>query len=252
MADRVKELFDVGGNLLPIVETITYKSRVPWQKGRPAWISDYATHYSTSRHFIARSLNGKPDYVKQDIADGKRFNVYRLDKNFEYYLLVDLSRARMWVYYHDLDTNDRVLVKSYEVTLGRPDRSKGSGLLTPLGKYSLGNRVAIYQPGVTGFHHGQKVELVRVFGTRWIPFEKELSNTTAPAKGFGIHGSPWVDKGGQLAAADEVISKYESDGCIRLATNDMEELFALIIAKPTTIELVQDFYEAKLPGKEKG
>lgn len=253
-ADRVMELFNVSGPQLPIVETVTYKSRVGWQKGRPAWISDYATHYNTSRHFIARSLNGKPDYLKQDVAEGNRFNVFRLDKNIEFYLLIDLSRAKMWMYYVDTDTNERVLLKTYDVGLGRPDRSKASGILTPLGKYSLGNRIVIYQPGTTGFHNGQKVELIRVFGTRWIPFEKEISNTTAPAKGFGIHGVPWVTdpKTGQLVEDDSSVGKYEGDGCIRLATKDIEELYSIIITKPTTVELVQDFYEAKLPGKEKG
>ena len=56
-ADRVDELFNRQDPKFPIVETIPYRSRVAWQKGRPAWLSDYAAHYKTSRHFIARSLN---------------------------------------------------------------------------------------------------------------------------------------------------------------------------------------------------
>ena len=86
-ADRIEELFNKQDPRLPIVETIIYKSRVPWQKGRPAWLSDYASHYETSRHFIARSLNGSPDYLKQDLAEGNRFNVLRLDKEINFYLL---------------------------------------------------------------------------------------------------------------------------------------------------------------------
>lgn len=250
-ANRINEFFNRVGAKFPIVTTITYKSRVPWQKGRPAWLSDYAAHYATSRHFIARSLNGKADYLKQDVSEGDRFNVFNPDKKFSFYLLVDTSRCKMWFYYIDQETNERVLIKTYDVGLGRIDSTKPSGLLTPHGKYTLGDKIAIYKPKLTGYHSGQKVELIRVYGTRWIPFDKEIGETTASPEGFGIHGAPWVqsDKG-ELIENTHSIGKYESDGCVRLATQDMEELYAIIITKPTTIELVRDFYEASLPGKE--
>lgn len=251
-ADRVAELFNKKEPRLPFVETITYRSRVPWQKGRPAWLSDYATHYSTSRHFIARSLNGKPDYFKQDIAEGDRFNVLRKDKNINFYLLIDMNRFKLWLYALDLDTDERTLIKDYVVGLGRQDDSKASGCLTPLGKYTLGNKIAIYKPKMTGYHNGQKVEMVKIFGTRWIPFDKEVKDTTAPAKGFGLHGVPWKqNEKGELVEEVESLGKYQSDGCVRLSTNDIEEIFAIIITKPTTIELVKDFHEAHLPGIEK-
>lgn len=251
-ADRIAEFFNRGEPKLPIVETITYRSRVAWQKGRPAWLSDYAAYYSTSRHFIARSLNGKPDYFKQDVAEGDRFNVLRKDKNIVFYLLIDTSRCKMWFYYIDQDTHERVLIKDYVVGLGRKDTSRQSGSLTPLGKYSLGNKIAIYKPKVLGIHGGQKIEMVQVFGSRWIPFEQEISDTTAPAKGLGIHGVPWKPNAkGDAVEERGSIGTYSSDGCIRLATEDMEELFAVIITKPTTIELVKDFFDAKLPGLQK-
>lgn len=250
--DRIEQLFRKTEPKLPIVETVTYHSRVPWQKGRPAWISDYASHYSTSRHFIARSLNGKPDYLKQDVAEGDRFNVFRPGKKISFYLLIDTSRSKMLFYYLDGGTNERVLLKTYTVGLGRIDSSKPSGMLTPLGKYSLGDKIAIYKPKVMGYYDGKKIEMVRVFGTRWIPFEKELGESTAEAAGFGIHGVPWVDNDkGELVENTNSLGKYESDGCIRLATRDIEELFAIIITKPTIVELVKDFYSAKLPGHEK-
>lgn len=250
--DRIHEFFNKTDPRLPIVETITYKSRVAWQKGRPAWLSDYASHYATSRHFIARSLNGKADYFKQDIAEGDKFNVLRTDKNFEFYILVDLSRSKAWFFYHDKDTDERVLLKTYLVGLGRPDNSKLSGLLTPIGKYALGSKIAIYKPKAMGTYHGKQVEMATIFGSRWIPFEKEISGCSLPAKGFGLHGVPWVPNGkGELEEDTSSLGKYESDGCVRFATKDMEELFAIIITKPTTIELVKDFNDAKLPGKEK-
>lgn len=246
-ANRIDELFNKNDPKLPIVETVTYKSHVPWQKGRPAWLSDYASHYHTSRHFIARSLNGKPDYSKQELAEGDKFNVLRQDKDFEFHLVVDTSRCRMWFYYVDLDEKKNVLLKTYQVGLGRLDAAKTSGILTPLGQYSLGSRVAIFKPKMTGMYQGKKVEMITVFGTRWIPFEKEISGCTAPAKGFGIHGTPWaLNAQGVLADSAEGVEKYESDGCIRLATPDVEELFSIIISRPTTIEIVRDFSESSL------
>lgn len=248
--DRVQKFFNKTEPKFPIVQTLTYKSRVAWQKGRPAWLSDYASHYKTSRHFIARSLNGKPDYLKQDVAEGGRFNVLHPDKNIAFYLLIDTSRSKMWFYYLDQNTNERVLVKTYTVGLGRVDSTKSSGLLTPLGKYTLGDKVSIHKPKMTGFHGGKKVELIRVFGTRWIPFGKENGDCKS-YDGFGIHGVPWITgPNGELIEHIESLGKYESDGCIRLSTQDMEELFAIIITRPTTVELVKDFYDADLPGVE--
>lgn len=246
-ANRIEEFFNKGEPKFSFVETVTYRSRVPWQKGRPAWLSDYASHFATSRHFIARSLNGKSDYFKQDVAEGDRFNVLRSDKPIEFYLLIDISRCRMWFYALDLSNHERILIKDYVVGLGRESKKEASGILTPLGKYSLGNKIAIYKPTMTGMYGNQKIEMMTVFGSRWIPFDKEISNTTASAKGFGIHGVPWKrGVSGQLQEDRSSLGQYGSDGCVRLATEDMEELFAIIITRPTTLELVKDFFDSEL------
>lgn len=252
-ADRIYQLFALDSSRLPIVETLSFTSRVPWLKGRPAWIADYATHYATSRHFIARSLNRATDYFTQKVSPGDRFNVFKKDKNINFHLLIDLSRCRLWFYYVDLDQNERVLLKTYRVGVGRVDSKRTSGFLTPLGKYSLGEKIAIYKPGTLGFFQDQKIEMIQVFGTRWIPFEKEIEGCTEAAKGFGIHGAPWIfdkDKG-QLVEDKSRIGQYESDGCIRLCSEDMEEIFSIVITKPTFVELVKDFHSAKLPGVER-
>lgn len=248
-ADRIENFFRKVEPKFPIVETITYKSKVPWLQGRPAWVSDYASYYKTSRHFIARSLNGKNNYFKQDVALGDRFNVFRKDKEVEFYLLVDISRAKMWFYYYDKAEFQRHLVKVYDVGLGRVDSTQPSGLLTPLGHFTLGEKIAIYKPKQMGWFNNDKVEMIRVFGTRWIPFECEVEGCTAPAKGFGIHGAPWSDNDrGELVEDISCIGKYESDGCVKLKSDDMEELFSIIITKPTHILLVKDFFDADLPG----
>jgi lipoprotein-anchoring transpeptidase ErfK/SrfK len=249
--DRISQLFTTGPNKLPIVETITYSSQVPWLKGRPAWVGDYAVNYATSRHFIARSLNGKADYFTQKVSPGSKFNVFRKDKNFQFYLLVDVSACKMAFYYHDQDTNERVLLKTYTVGLGKKAATL-SGTLTPLGKYLLGDKIAVYKPGVMGLFQEKQVEMIRVFGTRWLPFGKELGECTANAKGYGIQGVPWSPskQEGLWTELRQVTGQYDSDGCIRLNHEDVEELFSIVITKPTIVEIVKNMKDAKLPGIE--
>jgi lipoprotein-anchoring transpeptidase ErfK/SrfK len=247
--DRIHQLFAVGPTQLPIVETISYTSRVPWLKGRPAWIADYAVHYATSRHFIARGLNGKADYFSQKVTPGSRFNVFKKEKRINFHLLVDLSRAKMGFYYHDLDTNERVLLKTYSVAVGK---LMNQASLTPTGRYLLGEKTAVYRPGTMGIFQDQKMEMIRVFGTRWLPFDQELDGAKVPAKGYGIHGAPWRQdqKSGQLTENRDLLGKQETDGSIWMGAEDMEELFAIVVTKATTVEIVRDFREAKLPGNE--
>lgn len=243
-ADRIQELFTTTGKKLPFVETITYKSRVSWQQGRPAWLSDYASHYGTSRHFIARSLNGSADYFKQDVAEGKKFNVFKQDYPLEFHLIIDTSRCKMWLYAIAGESKEKILLKSYLVSLGRLDSTKESQSLTPHGKYKLGSRIAIYKPKVMGQYKGQKTEMIRIFGTRWIPFETAIGETTMPAKGLGLHGVPWIEnKKGELEEDLSSLGKYESDGCVRLAKSDIEEIYAIVITKPAYVELVADIFK---------
>lgn len=245
--DRIDEFFNVGKPKFPIVETIKYSSYVPWKTSGPAWVVDYASHYKTSRHFIARSLNKRKDYFTQNISNGDYFNILSLDKDFHFYLLVDVSRLKMWFYYVDAVSGEKTLVKSYDVGLGRPDSKSPSGTLTPLGKYQLGNKVGIYKPGVMGTTKEGKFEMITVFGSRWIPFEKELADCTKPAKGYGIHGAPWVFDASNNQWVEDLstIGQFQSDGCIRLKSEDIEEIFSIIISRNTEIEVVNDYFEIK-------
>ncbi len=251
-ADRIDGLFSTGPDKLDLVQTITYTSNVPWLKGRPAWVADYAHHYNTSRHFIARSLNKRADYTSQNIRPGSTFNVLRKDKNIQFHLLVDLQRKKMGFYCIDLGTNRRLLLKTYTVGLGKLDESKESGSLTPLGKFSLDSKVAIYKPGDMGYFHGKKVEMVQVFGTRWIPLKEELERATGSCKGLGIHGVPWISKeeGEGYRECEGSIGAYVSGGSIRMQQADIEEIVAITITRPTVLEIVRDFRGAALPGIE--
>ncbi len=249
-ANRMNEFFNTGMPRLPIVETVTYSPKVSWLPGKSAWVENYASYFSTSRHMIARSLNGCSDYESQQVSNGDRFNVFAKDKPVSFHLVVDVSRARMWVYYLDESAGTRTLVKSYPVGLGRADSKRASGFLTPLGTYDLGQKIAVYRPGMTGLYNKEPIEMVQIFGTRWIPFDGEIEGCTAPSRGLGLHGCPWITKSGELVEDRSGLGTFESDGCIRLATEDMEELFSVIITKPARIYLVRDFFDAKLPGKE--
>ena len=252
--DRIFQLFTTGSTKLPIVETIEYSSSVPWLKGRPAWIADYAVYYNTSKHFIARSLNGSTDYFSQKVIAGSRFNVFKRDKKIEFHLLVDVSRLKLAFYYLDLSNNERTLLKVYPVGLGRLDSSKPSGSLTPLGSYLLGDKIAMYKTGLMGFFHDQKTEMIRVFGTRWIPFDQEVGVGVESARGYGIHGAPWVidSKTGALVESRETVGRFESDGCIRMLLEDIEELYAIVITKPAFVHIVKDVHDIALPGIEVG
>jgi len=190
-------------------------------------------------------LNKKADYLTQNLANGDLFNIFRPEKTFSFYLLVDLSRCKLWLYYIDHETKEKELLKRYDVGLGRLDSAKPSGSLTPTGTFTLGNNIATYQPNVKGIYLGDKVEMISIFGTRWIPFEKVIGKSSAPAKGYGLHGTPWK-RGENNELVDDApgIGGYESDGCLRMRTTDAEELFAIIITKPSVIEIVKDFHEA--------
>lgn len=254
--DRIFQLFSTASSSqLPIVETLSYSSAVPWHKGRPAWIADYAVYYNTSRHFIARSLNGKTDYFTQTVAEKSKFNVFRKDKKIEFHLLVDLSLCKMGFYYVDLGTNERVLLKTYTVALGRLDSRSPSGSLTPLGHFKLGDKVAIYQKGTMGFHQGQQKELIQVFGTRWMPLLVEVSEVEGQKTSTcALHGFPWMEKkeGKEVHLVENVegLGAYSTDGSIRLKAADLEEIFAIVLTKPTFVDVVKDFHLAKLPGVE--
>lgn len=248
--DQVSRFFIKGPRKLPIVDTITYAPYVSWLKGKPAWIVDYASHYNTSRHFIARSLNNnKLDYVSQKVSAGDTFNVLSSDKNLEFYLLIDLQECTMDFYYLDLDKDERTFLKRYSVGLGRLDKSSPSGSLTPTGKFRLGEKVAVYKPGVEHYFQNQRTHMITVFGTRWLPFGEEIANCTASSKGYGLHGVPWVynEKTDEWVEEANDIGNHTSDGCVRLSQKDIEEIFSIVITKPTIVEIVKSRKDAKLP-----
>jgi len=250
--DRMAALFQPYPPTLPIVKTVSYSGRVDWLTGRAAYLGDYASHYQTSKHFISRSLHGMGNYLSDVVSTGDRFNVYCPDKEIEFHLVLDLSRLKIWLYYFDKDDNIRQLLKSYYVCAGRLDSSRISGCLTPTGTFLIGNDVAVNQPGGVGNFKNETREVITVFGVRWIPLAREIANCTGSSKGLGLHGVPWKrsSETHELQECRECIGNYESSGCIRLLSEDIEEIYSVIVAKPTYIHIVRDFTEAQLPGKD--
>ena len=251
--DNIWRLFTTGPQKLPIVETIRYKRRVPWLKGASAWIANYAGHYRTSKHFIARSLNRKAHYQAQKVSTGDQFNVLRLDKDIEFYLIVDLSRCKMWLYSYDVGENERFLLKTYQVGLGRFNKEMSPyGILTPKGRFIIGEKVASYRPLMKGYFQDEEIEMVRVFGTRWLPLLEEVDGQSENPKGYGFHGAPWIYNQDTDDYKEDLdtIGKYTSDGCIRLTQEDIEEVYAIVISRKTVVEIVSDYKEAHLPGVE--
>ncbi|NGX30724.1 MAG: hypothetical protein K940chlam8_00073 [Chlamydiae bacterium] len=237
VADRINELFNTTGQKSSLIDTIRYTFRVDWKEDKkPAWLSDYATFHETSKHFIARSLNGSRDYLKQDLKQGDHFNV--LKKEVSFYLLVDLSRSRVWFYGLDHQNQRAILLKTYLVGLGKLDSTKPSGSLTPEGTFNFQENVATYRVGRFDKYKDLDTEMIRVFGTRWIPIKENADDHGR----LGLHGAPW--RGEEPKEERSLIGQYDSDGCLRFSQEDIEEIYAICISKPTTVEIVKDFHEA--------
>ncbi len=235
--DRMNELFKSRSSSLPFIESLAYAARVDWLSGRPAYLGDYSAHYQTSKHFISRSIRGAGNYLSDVVSKGQKFNVYRKDYPIEFHLIVDLSRLKLWLYCHDKVLAATTLLKTYRICAGKLDGSRPSGSLTPTGHYAIGKELAVYQPGDRGSFKNDACEMITIYGKRWIPF----------GKGLGLHGVPWKRTGEALQEQSACIGHYETEGSIRLLTEDIEEIYAVIASKPASLQIVKDFSEAQLP-----
>ena len=164
--------------------------------------------------------------------------------------MVNLEDSILSLYAYDVEKNERMLLKNYPVSCGKRDDTLVSGYLTPTGIFSLGERIAVYKEGQIRDVNGNKTEMITVFGTRWIPFDQEVAFCTGKAKGLGIHGVPWEHCGDELIEKRSCLQEYDSEGCIRLITEDMEELFALVVSRPGFVHIVKNFDDVQLPGTE--
>ncbi|MGR3912781.1 MAG: L,D-transpeptidase [Candidatus Rhabdochlamydia sp.] len=244
--NRIEQLFSKEEDQLPIVETLTYTPAVSWLSGRSAWLGDYAAYYKTPSHFIARSLNGSCNYITPKVSLGKKFNVFKKDKPIQFSLLLDLSQRVMGFYYTDLETKEHVFLRSYPVVIGKKDAGDQESL-TPTGKFVLGDKTAVYRPGVKGLFQGKQIEMISIFGTRFIPLEPNFSQKNSLCH-FSIHGLPWSldSESEKWREIDPVLVGDASEGSICMRAEDIEELFSIIVTRPTVIEIVKHLQEAPL------
>jgi lipoprotein-anchoring transpeptidase ErfK/SrfK len=114
-------------------------------------------------------------------------------------LEVSKTLYRLEVYLGD------VLVRTHAVGLGKNDS-------TPEGSFVIATR----QTNPIWFRDGERIPFGdprNVLGTRWLGFEN------APGLiGYGIHGTWEPDS----------IGKNESEGCVRMRNDEVEDLFELI------------------------
>ena len=59
-------------------------------------------------------------------------------------------------FYIDKEEGHQEFVKTYRIGVGRKDSFSPSGSLTPLGTYKLGQKIAIYKPGVENYFQNKK------------------------------------------------------------------------------------------------
>lgn len=245
--EAIAQLFTKGSSC-PIVETVRYSSRASWKPKKQAWLIDYANYYKTPLDFIVHSITGRSGSNAPAIKEGQQFTVLRSNVPFYFHAVISFASMKMRLYYVLPQENKAVFLKSYPVCLGRKDPSKSSGSLTPFGVFMLGQRVACFKPKMMGTHKGHRIELMQVFGTRWIPFDKEITGCTEPAKGFGIHGAPFVRASSDAPLTEDAssIGTWASDGCVRLRQQDVEELFSVISTRKSFVEIIPDFRESSL------
>ncbi|MFP4171911.1 MAG: L,D-transpeptidase family protein [Candidatus Hydrogenedentota bacterium] len=136
----------------------------------------------------------------------------------DFRIVIERSTRRLFL----LD-NDGIF-KRYEVGLGRP------GQETVLGSYRVGNKQkdpAWFKPG-----HGviPANDPRNELATRWMPMVPEEEGLPTD---LGIHGT----------IAPETIGEYDSNGCVRMYTEEVEELYDLVV-RATPVEVVEVFSPA--------
>ncbi|MDD5597695.1 MAG: L,D-transpeptidase family protein [Victivallaceae bacterium] len=156
-----------------------------------------AMTYNVSSEAVQRSNNMK--LTDFNVQLGKTYNIYAGD----WQIVISKSRKQLYLF------DGGKIFKVYNIGVGKDNR-------TPAGIFKTGGKRKNpdwYSPkGKIPF--GEKGN---VLGTRWIRLVPD-GKTSRPVSGLGIHGTWEPDS----------IGKAESNGCVRLLNEDVEELFAII------------------------
>ncbi len=211
-------------HLAPYMQRVVFKKKVPWCKSKSISLLDYAQHYQTSRFFISRTLTKKRNYFTRHAREGDVFWVLNPDRAITFYLLVNTKTCSLSLLLNDEQRKKRFFLARYPVVLARPDLSD-----QPCGTYSLGASCVPHKP--------------HIFGTRWMPFiqlpgSKGLLRDPQTGKRFGIHGIPMIQQADGTVIEDKTtVGQRLSGGCVRMRSEDIEELCVLTDSRQTIVEI---------------
>lgn len=169
-------------------------------------VAKLARKYGTTAQLIS-AANGitNPNNIK--IGDRLRI----LDHpNFE----IKVSKSENWL----LVTLNGKFFKRYTVGTGRYNR-------TPVGTFKISDKIS--EP--SWWKDNKEIPFgdpENILGTRWMALS--ATGTTPPAKGYGIHGT-WDNTS---------LGQQSSAGCVRMANEDVEELF-IYIPDGATVTIVE-------------
>lgn len=121
------------------------------------------------------------------------------------------SQYKMLVY------NGDKLFKVYRIAIGKEGR-------TPQGSFLIDDKVK--EPPFRDIPYSGDAKTGNPLGTRWMRL-KPIEDTPADLAGYGIHGT-WNN---------DSLGKPASNGCLRMANSDVEELFDLLPMKAETVRV---------------
>ncbi len=203
--DEIRELAKMLGeiNLDKLLSPALGDGDISYTVASGDTINGIARRHGVTEELLMRANN---------IDDPRRLRVGQRLKvpNVDFGLHVDISTNTLTL------TNHGQFFKMYPVRTGREPGS------TPRGEFRILNkkRNPTWRPGdgrvyLPGDPHNE-------LGTRWMSFQGDL---------YGIHGTP----------RPETVGHYSSNGCVGMITEDVEELFDLImVGTPLLIEGEQD------------
>ncbi len=171
---------------------------------------EYIVKPGDTLYGIAKRFNTTVEFIKlrnhltsDIIKPGQRLSIY----TGKFSIVVDKSQNELRLY-----ANGR-LIKTYKVSTGKDD-------LTPEGTFKIVTKLK----DPTFFHDGKAIppgDPENILGSRWMGFDYGNGS-------YGIHGT----------TSPETIGTYETNGCVRMRNEDVEELFA-IVPKGTEVKVVK-------------
>ncbi len=161
---------------------------------------EYKVKPGDTLYGIAKRFGTTVEFIK--LRNHLHTNVIRPGQILSIYtgkfsIVVDKSQNLLMLY------SDGELVKTYKVSTGKDDK-------TPEGEFKIVTKLK----NPTFFHNGKAIppgDPDNILGTRWLGLDYGNGS-------YGIHGT----------THPESIGTYETNGCIRMKNEDVEELFALV------------------------